>query len=77
MTNIVKPQRFSKLFRKLLPQMPSCARFHNERGIKNSLFLLLIISRLKSKQALSEAKKFNKTENNTPFHARKLENEQT
>ena len=33
------------------------ARFHYQRGMKHCLFLLLIFPRLKSKQALSEAKK--------------------
>ena len=46
------------------------ARFHYERGIEHSLFLLLIFPRLKSKRALSKAKKSRKQTKNAPFHAR-------
>ena len=46
------------------------ARFHYARGVEHSLFLLLIFSRLKSKPALSGAKKSIKQTKNTPFHAR-------
>ena len=42
--------------------------FHYEREMEHSLSLLLILPRLKSKQALYEAKKINKTKN-TLFHA--------
>ena len=46
------------------------ARFHFERGMEHSLFLLSIFPRLKSKRALSQAKKSIKQTSNTPFHAR-------
>ena len=46
------------------------ARFHYERGKEHSLFLLLIFSRLKLKQALSKAKKSIKQTKNNLFHAR-------
>ena len=46
------------------------SHFHCEPRIEYSLFLLLIFPRLKSKQALSEAKISIKQAKNTPFHAR-------
>ena len=46
------------------------ARFHYERGIEHSLFLLLIFPSLKLKRALSKAKKSIKQTKNNLFHAR-------
>ena len=44
------------------------ARFHYERGIDHSLFLLLIFPCLKSKRALSEAKEIKKNEEYSSPH---------
>ena len=49
------------------------ARFHYESKMEHSLFLFFIFLRLKSKQALSESKKINKTNEmlfDVPFNAR-------
>ena len=53
-----------------LPATRKKARLYYERGMKPSLFLLLIFPGLKSKRALSEAKKSVKQTKNAPFHAR-------
>ena len=45
------------------------ARFHYERGMEYSLFLLLIFRHLISERVLSKAKKSIKQTKNTPRHA--------
>ena len=44
------------------------ARFQYKRGTELSFYFLLIFPRLKSKQALSEAKKLIKQRKNNSFH---------
>ena len=51
------------------------ARFHYEREIEHSLVLLLIFSRLKSKRALNEAKKINKTNKKILYFTLVVKNE--